>query len=545
MTFTVWGQTGGGTLVSDSAFYTLGNQFATAQQVVLTGIWFYSPAGAASLPSQCVIFNRSGTQVAGTLNTSPSWSGAAGSGWVKCSYNGTVTLPWGSYVVAVLGGGSNWYSSSAGYWASPSGTGQAGESNNPLSMEPARFTDNSNQSVVNAGSALTFPTGGGQTGNNNWIDVEVALDAGVPRYTALTAALPPDPSGADLNTAATVGMQFSVSKPCIAAAVWQLSAASDALPVHVGIFQITGVGTGTLVVDNSSPVWSGPGIYAWNRCPLTPALLTPGVNYMVATFEGGTKPWCPVGGGYWTTGNGSLGKTNGPLIVPNNAGSVNGQGAISSATGSFTFPNTSGAGEAYFIDIEVMTAPTSVYSLFGQQAVADGVQNDTASYTIGDQFSVSVPVQLTGIWWYSASAAGALPSQCVIYDLGASSQVPGTLNTSPSWSGAAGSGWVKCSYNGAVTLQPGKNYEVCVLGPASAANWYTFHQNWWTTGGPGASGITNGPLTAPNNATALHGQSSFSAGSSLQIPTSNFNSANFWMDVEVKLPSGPLIGTLP
>jgi hypothetical protein len=72
---------------------TLGTAFTLSQAAPLTGIWYPSVAGAASLASACAIYDvNSQTVVSGTLNSSPSWSGAAGSGWVKCSYPGTTTL---------------------------------------------------------------------------------------------------------------------------------------------------------------------------------------------------------------------------------------------------------------------------------------------------------------------------------------------------------------------------------------------------------------------------------------------------------------------
>ena len=68
------------------------------------------PARVSALPSRCAIWNVT-TQavVPGTDNTSPSWSGTAGSGWVACAYSG-VTLPAGDYKVSVYyGGGQRFY----------------------------------------------------------------------------------------------------------------------------------------------------------------------------------------------------------------------------------------------------------------------------------------------------------------------------------------------------------------------------------------------------------------------------------------------------
>jgi len=85
---------------STSFIGTLGTDFSLSQAANLTGIWYYS-ADATHLGSACAIYDVNSTSiVAGTLNSSPSWSGTTG--WIKCTYGGTVTLAASvSYAVAV------------------------------------------------------------------------------------------------------------------------------------------------------------------------------------------------------------------------------------------------------------------------------------------------------------------------------------------------------------------------------------------------------------------------------------------------------------
>src|SRR5262249_17020823 len=154
--------------------------FTSVYPTALTGIWFYSPPSAASLPSACCIYDlRTRQQIPGSLNNSPSWkkpdgtAASPGDGWVKCSYPGTVQLGWAVYVVAVLGGGSNWYSTTAGYF-----TTNIGVYNGPLSAEQHQYAT-TGQGLKNAGASLTFPaTDGSQV--NYWVDVEVSDIAGLP-----------------------------------------------------------------------------------------------------------------------------------------------------------------------------------------------------------------------------------------------------------------------------------------------------------------------------------------------------------------------------
>ena len=113
------------------------------------------------------------------------------------------------------------------------------------------------------------------------------------------------------------------------------------------------------------------------------------------------------------------------------------------------------------------------------------------------------------------------------------SVVSGTDNTSPTWSGAAGSGWVACAYSG-VTL-PAGDYKVAVF-YGGASDWFLFTTGYWGGGGPGANGIITGPLTAPSTSAATSpGQGTYHAASWAYPDTygNAGNGENYWVDVEV------------
>jgi len=138
-----------------------------------------------------------------------------------------------------------------------------------------------------------------------------------------------------------------------------------------------------------------------------------------------------------------------------------------------------------------------------------------------------------------------LPSQCAIWNVATQTVVAGTNNTSPSWSGAAGSGWVSCSYSG-VTL-PAGNYKTSVYYGGGK----TFYQEdvKYFSSGPGANGITAGPLSSPNVANAascisgsgpdtgqtVTGNSTYQNGPFAYPDTfdSDDDGENRWIDVEV------------
>lgn len=174
-----------------------------------------------------------------------------------------------------------------------------------------------------------------------------------------------------------------------------------------------------------------------------------------------------------------------------------------------------------------------VYTLFGQQPPGAGLQSDATAYTLGVQFSVNAAgATLTGMWFYSPAPAGVLPQSFGLYDVAATSLVHAEV---PAWSGAAGSGWVHAVFASPPALTAGKAYKAVVL-QNTAANWYAATSAYWTTGA-GSGGISGGPVTAPNNASASPGQDSFNAGAVITYPASS-NGANYWIDPEVTALAG-------
>lgn len=180
----------------------------------------------------------------------------------------------------------------------------------------------------------------------------------------------------------------------------------------------------------------------------------------------------------------------------------------------------------------------AVYTLFGQPSSPATLNVDNGGYTFGLQFSVSVAATLTGIWWYSPSGASSnRPSVIALYDAGTQTLIH---SETPTWSGAGGSGWIRAPFSSPPSLSTGHAYKGCLY-DNPGANWYAGTGSYFTTG-PGASGVTNGPLSAPNNAGADAGQESYNTSNA--YPSSSFGT-NYWVDVEVTVagssPSGLLM----
>lgn len=114
-------------------------------------------------------------------------------------------------------------------------------------------------------------------------------------------------------------------------------------------------------------------------------------------------------------------------------------------------------------------------SLWGQ-AVPPSVSYGTGvdGYAFGVVFTLAAAAPLTGIRYYSAPEETVLPSKCGIFDVATKTIVPGTENDSPAWSGAAGSGWVTCSYDGSATLDTRTaGYCALILWPSGGKSYRT------------------------------------------------------------------------
>lgn len=185
--YTVFGQSGTAAVVADNASYTMANQFTVSQQCQLTGIWFYSPQSAGTLPTACGIFAAAVPSAGhGQLlvqNPTPAWSGTSGSGWIKCAFDGQFTLyPGISYKACVLSnGGTTFYGATANYWTS--GPGGSAITTGPLVMPNNAGGDGGQSTFItpSTGGTLSYPHTA-SSGENLWVDVEVTT--GVPAPAA-------------------------------------------------------------------------------------------------------------------------------------------------------------------------------------------------------------------------------------------------------------------------------------------------------------------------------------------------------------------------
>jgi Domain of unknown function (DUF4082) len=294
---------------------------------------------------------------------------------------------------------------------------------------------------------------------------------------------------------------------------------------------------------------------SWNYVPLSaPIPLSPGIPYVAATGFVSTAGF-PLTDNQFGAGNTySAGIVNGPLAAysditgsaptPNNWAN---QGLFGTGYSDPTarMPYEGFEGGNFWIDVQVSDTVPAGVSFRLWPSIPDPpnrIADSPANFTLATEFGLSETCTLSRIWFYSPPGTSQLPSECGIWDVSTQNLVAGTDNSSPSWSGAAGSGWVYCDYSQAdVMLSAGTNYKVAVVnGAASPEAWNSATINYWSTGG-GSSGVISGPLSAPNDTEATSpGQSTYNPGRAFTYPATydTGGAPNYWVDVEV-LPAAP------
>ena len=323
---------------------------------------------------------------------------------------------------------------------------------------------------------------------------------------------------------------------------WVCPSGQSTAPQKFALWAVYNGGIGALVPGatvTSGTLTAGQ----WNYVPLaTPVPLAIGACYNACTGFSGSFP--NTNGQFGSGGPYAAGIVNEPLSAfSDQSGSLpapfnmsQGVFGVAGTDPTASMPANGSNSANFWMDLLVDTKPPSgaSYRLWPSYPVLPGVASgDTTGYTLATEFQLSKSCTLDNIWFYSSPGAAALPTRCAIWSVSSQSVVSGTDNTSPSWSGAAGSGWVSCPYSG-VTL-PAGDYKVAVF-YAGGSKWYQVNINYWGTGGPGANGITAGPVTAPGlSAATSPGQSTYNPGSWAypQSYGSASNGENFWIDVEV------------
>lgn len=273
---------------------------------------------------------------------------------------------------------------------------------------------------------------------------------------------------------------------------------------------------------------------AWNHVTLSsPIPLTPGVPYRATTGLTSTAPsGFPDTNSQWGSGQPyAAGITSGPLFAYSDSGGSAPQPYGDKNQGTFalanapttTFPGSASSSFNSWLDVDITdVAPAgATYRLYPNYPQGGQMSTDISGYTLGTQVGVSVPFQPLKMWHWSPAGCTALPTRCTIWDVATQLPVSGGDNTSPAWkdpSGSAaspGDGWVYCDYSSSgVILRPGKSYKSGAFHIGGSGQfWFGVTGSptapYWAGSGDGANGRSFGPISAPNQAGASPGQSSW------------------------------------
>jgi hypothetical protein len=305
-------------------------------------------------------------------------------------------------------------------------------------------------------------------------------------------------------------------------------------------------------VNNSGTLTAG----RWNHVTLpSPVPLTPGVPYRATTgLTSVTPAGFPDTNSQWGSGQPyAAGITAGPLFAYSDSGGSAPQPYGDRNQGTFalvnspttTFPGSASNSFNSWLDVDIADTLQAgqAYRIWPNYPQGGQSSTDISGYTLGMEFSLSQPSSLQKIWHWSPPGSTQLPTRCLIWDVATQLAVSGTDNASPAWSGAAGSGWIYCDYSSSgVVLQSGANYKVSTfrLG-GSGQFWFGVTTGYWVSGGDGASGKSFGVISAPNQAGASPGQSSWNVASFGYPGSFSAAGENDWVDVEVT----PLTGVSP
>lgn len=369
-----------------------------------------------------------------------------------------------------------------------------------------------------------------------------------------TQRLFPATSGPGSPSAATGGWLLGVMFSVTGGMRWLngyyhwVPAGGDLTPRKCSLW--TRYSTSTQALIPNSTVTSGALTAGqWNFIPLpAPIQLGPGVLYIAAVGWTVTNGIPVTSNQFGSGGPFAAGITQGFLTAWSALSGSNlfpaaatnyglGQGLFSNVLGAdpaVAMPNNGSGDDNLWVDIQVSdTAPggfAGSYRFHPNMSDLGNFSLDTANgFTLGKQISVSQRCTVNNGWFYSPATVTKLPDAIGVYRI--SDQALIGVNSSPSWSGAAGSGWVSSPMPG-VTLQPGVPYKYVVF-EGSNVIWNAAVANYYSTGFA-ANGLTAGPLSTPNNAGAVApGQESYHQAGTISYPDTNAGPFAYGLDIEV------------
>ena len=216
------------------------------------------------------------------------------------------------------------------------------------------------------------------------------------------------------------------------------------------------------------------------------------------------------------------GITNGPLTAFSDQGASN-PGPFSPRAGSVPSLRTRSdgvdarpgvrVGSNFWVDVQVSDTPPADYAgllplvaQLPQRHQWDPLSIDTFTQTTGTMFSLSSRARLDNIWFYSPAGVSGAAASTQIWNANTQTLVPGT-NLAASWSGVSRKRMDRQFVRGRRHRATGRKlhrHRLQRLGPEFYRRSRGYFGAYDGVTGPGANGLTNGPLSSPSNANAFN-----------------------------------------
>lgn len=296
---------------------------------------------------------------------------------------------------------------------------------------------------------------------------------------------------------------------------WVCPSGQSTASVNAALWQVTAATTGTVVsaatVAASGTLTAGQ----WNFIPLpVPVQLTPGPLYCAAIGSpnnfpdtasqfGSGQPFASgiSAGQLFAYADGTAG---GSPAAPFGRGQ--GVFSVASSNAAGNLPSTLSNSSNFWVDVQIDSLPPASQTSFRLYPNSTGVTSASVldlnvDYTLATEVHFLQQCAALKTWFYSIAGASGLPTRADVWSVGSGLSVASL--TSPSWSGAAGSGWVSASWP-AGTVLPAGTYRASVFNANGTTGGWSAKDastQYWHTGA-GANGIQAGPLLAPGLAAA-------------------------------------------
>jgi methionine-rich copper-binding protein CopC len=184
------------------------------------------------------------------------------------------------------------------------------------------------------------------------------------------------------------------------------------------------------------------------------------------------------------------------------SGAQTSSGATMSSPYSWTF-TTSGS-----------QCPCSLWSSTATPSIASS--GDTSAVNLGVEFTPSGNGWISGIRFYKGSGNTGT-------HIGALWTTSGSLLGQVTFTNESASGWQQANFSSPIPVTAGTTYIASYFAPSGD---YSVSSAYFTS-----TGVTNGPLTAPQSSAVSLGNGLYGYNGSLAFPSNTYNATNYWVDV--------------